>query len=251
MEMLVDKHLYDFELWERELKTMNSDELRERFFLDVQSWTTFEDRAQMSAAFELAAFLHADDQYGNDEYTRHTFRVATRLEHYYGVRDVNVLTAAPLHDSVEDHPKLMELLLPSDLRRENTNASALHFIEQTFNADVAYLVAGMTNPWFGDNLSLEEFHAAYQQSVSDKIQGDPRKAVIKVADIDDNALGLHHAPSLAFQKRQVPKYAPILPVIRQELLTGMLPSVMSSAAVPHLLAKIDAAEVRFAGILSR
>src|SRR3569833_2234691 len=62
---------------------------------------------------ELAARLHADDRRVREPYLNHLLRVAIRIIKYYGVRDVDVLTAALLHDAVEDHPAELAALDPA------------------------------------------------------------------------------------------------------------------------------------------
>src|SRR5690349_20289838 len=89
--------------------------LRERFLLEVEKFPPPE-RAQLCAALELATRLHADDRRVREPYLNHLLRVAIRIIKYYGVRDVDVLTAALLHDAVEDHPAEL------GMRSEGTHA---------------------------------------------------------------------------------------------------------------------------------
>src|SRR6188768_2753007 len=77
--------------------------LRERFALELLELPPG-DRRQLEEALELAARLHADDRRVREPYLNHLLRVAIRIMRYYGIRDVDVLTAALLHDAVEDHP---------------------------------------------------------------------------------------------------------------------------------------------------
>src|SRR5215469_1984580 len=83
--------------------------LRERFLLEVETFPP-DERAQLVAALDLAAKLHADDRRVREPYMNHLLRVAIRIIKYYGVRDVDVLTAALLHDAVEDHPAELGML---------------------------------------------------------------------------------------------------------------------------------------------
>ena len=73
--------------------------LRERFLLEVDGFPPAE-AAQLRAALQLAGTLHAEDRRVREPYLNHLLRVAIRIVKYYGVRDVDVLTAALLHDAV-------------------------------------------------------------------------------------------------------------------------------------------------------
>src|ERR1700733_4720976 len=77
--------------------------LRERLLLELEQFPPA-DRERLVEALGLAARLHADDRRGREPYLNHLLRVAIRIIRYYGVHDVDVLTAALLHDAVEDHP---------------------------------------------------------------------------------------------------------------------------------------------------
>ena len=78
--------------------------LRDRFRLELEAFRPG-DRAELERALELATRLHADDRRVREPYLNHLLRVAIRIIRYYGITDVDVLTAALLHDAVEDHPE--------------------------------------------------------------------------------------------------------------------------------------------------
>ena len=77
--------------------------LRDRFALELENLPG-DDRAQLEEALTLASRLHAGDRRVREPYVNHLLRVAIRIMRYYGIRDVDVITAALLHDAVEDHP---------------------------------------------------------------------------------------------------------------------------------------------------
>ena len=54
---------------------------------------------------DAATRLHADARRVREPYLNHLLRVAIRIIRYYGITDVDVLTAALLHDAVEDQPE--------------------------------------------------------------------------------------------------------------------------------------------------
>src|SRR3569833_1940845 len=86
--------------------------LRDRFGLELQA-LPHAARHQLEEALELASRLHADDRRVREPYLNHLLRVAIRILRYYGIRDVDVLTAALLHDAVEDHPAELAALDPA------------------------------------------------------------------------------------------------------------------------------------------
>lgn len=76
--------------------------LRERFAIETASFPAAQ-RELIEQALELAARLHADDRRQREPYANHLLRVATRIISHYGVSDPDVICAALLHDTVEDH----------------------------------------------------------------------------------------------------------------------------------------------------
>src|SRR5262245_39376058 len=77
--------------------------LRGRFTQEIDQFGP-DERARLEEALELAARLHRHQRRVREPYLNHLLRVAIRIIHYYGVTDVDIIIAALLHDSVEDHP---------------------------------------------------------------------------------------------------------------------------------------------------
>jgi (p)ppGpp synthase/HD superfamily hydrolase len=111
------------------------DGLRDRFALEIADFAPA-DRARLEEALALAADLHAEDRRVREPYLNHLLRVAIRIICYYRVRDVDVLVAALLHDSVEDHPELLG----------GTPKAALATLAAGFGGRVAELVSCPTSP---------------------------------------------------------------------------------------------------------
>ena len=76
--------------------------LRERLAMEVEVFADA-DRDRITRALDLAARLHASDRRQRESYLSHLLRVAIRIVSHYRVRDPDVVCAALLHDSVEDH----------------------------------------------------------------------------------------------------------------------------------------------------
>ena len=214
--------------------------LRERLLLELESFPDTE-RGQLTEALDLAARLHADDRRVREPYLNHLLRVAIRIIKYYGVRDVDVLTAALLHDAVEDHPAELGMV-DGGSHTEQTEA-ALAALARRFNPRVAELVRSVTNPEYDPE---RDKHEQYRTHVAESLDRDPWARVIKVSDFTDNGVGVvHTTPDKAFSSAT--KYRPLVPKLRE--LVGRPDTPLSIEAKDHILDQLDLAEERFAAIL--
>jgi len=215
--------------------------LRDRFALELQEFPPA-DRAQLEEALDLAARLHADDRRVREPYLNHLLRVAIRIIRYYGIHDVDVLTAALLHDAVEDHPA--ELAgLPANLSHAELTDAAVAELAGRFNPRMAELVRSVTNPEYDPDRDRNE---QYRMHVADSLDRDPWARVIKVSDFTDNGVGVIHT-TLEKAIRSATKYRPLVPTLRE--LVGRPDTPLSIAAKDHILDQLDLAEERFAAIL--
>jgi (p)ppGpp synthase/HD superfamily hydrolase len=215
--------------------------LRDRFELELQALPPA-DRQQLEEALELASRLHADDRRVREPYLNHLLRVAIRILRYYGIRDVDVLTAALLHDAVEDHPD--ELAgLPAGLGHRELTDAAIAELARRFNPRVAELVRSVTNPQYDPD---RDRHEQYREHVAANLERDPWARVIKVSDFTDNGVGVVHTTAdKAFSAAT--KYRPLVPKLRE--LVGRPDTPLSLEAKDHILDQLDLAEERFAAIL--
>lgn len=215
--------------------------LRERFSLELLEFPP-EDRAQLEEALELAARLHADDRRVREPYLNHLLRVAIRIIRYYGIQDVDVLTAALLHDAVEDHPAELADLDPALGHRELTDAAVAE-LARRFNPRMAELVRSVTNPEYDPE---RDKHEQYRAHVAASLERDPWARVIKVSDFTDNGVGVIHTTYDKARSSAI-KYRPLVPKLRE--LVGRPDTPLSLAAKDHILDQLDLAEERFAAIL--
>ncbi|MFC7532613.1 HD domain-containing protein [Actinoplanes sp. GCM10030250] len=215
--------------------------LRDRFALELDSFPT-EDRKQLVEALDLASDLHAADRRVREPYMNHLLRVAIRIIRYYGVRDVDVLTAALLHDAVEDHPAELGNLEPDRSHAELT-AAALAELDRRFGPRVAELVSSVTNPEYDPERDRDE---QYREHVAENLERDPWARVIKISDFTDNGVGVIHT-TLDKAYRSATKYRPLVPKLRE--LVGRPDTPLSTEAKQHILDQLDLAEERFAAIL--
>jgi hypothetical protein len=215
--------------------------LRDRFELELEDFPPA-DRARLEEALALASRLHAADRRSREPYLNHLLRVAIRILRYYGIRDVDVLTAALLHDAVEDHPA--ELAgLPAELPHAVLTDAAVAELARRFTPRMAELVRSVTNPEYDAGHDRNE---QYRMHVAESLDRDPWARVIKISDFTDNGVGVIHttgdrAPRLAA------KYRPLVPILRE--LVGRPDTPLSMTAKDHVLDQLDLAEERFAAIL--
>lgn len=182
------------------------------------------DVARLGAAMELAAFLHRDDTRSNrkslpvDTYVTHPFRIVLRLIRY-GCSDDDVLCAAALHDTVEDHPGELVALLgdaPTSRPTAEEQQAALDLLGQAFGGDVARIVAAVTNPPAPAGLTESERHQVYCEHVAEVI-ADPQVLLVKLADFVDNAGSVRYLDDEVRRARLARKYAPLVPAFRAAL----------------------------------
>jgi (p)ppGpp synthase/HD superfamily hydrolase len=215
--------------------------LRERFSLELLEFPP-EDRRALEEALELAARLHVDDRRVREPYLNHLLRVAIRIIRYYGIRDVDVLTAALLHDAVEDHPAELAGLDPT-LGHQALADAAVAELARRFNPRMAELVRSVTNPEYDPE---RDKHEQYRAHVADNLDRDPWARIIKISDFTDNGVGVIHTTYDKARSSAI-KYRPLVPKLRE--LVGRPDTPLSVAAKDHILDQLDLAEERFAAIL--
>jgi (p)ppGpp synthase/HD superfamily hydrolase len=214
--------------------------LRDRLQLELASFPP-DERAQLEDGLALAATLHADDRRVTEPYLNHPLRVAIRIIRYYGIRDVDVVTAALLHDAVEDHPE--ELAGRTTGTHTELTEAALDAVTRRFNPRVAALIRSVTNPEYDPR---RDRHEQYREHVAESLDRDPWARVIKLSDFTDNGVGVvHTTPDKA--RSAATKYRPLVPKLRD--LVSRPDTPLSAEARSHILDQLDLAEERFAAIL--
>ncbi|HEU4348892.1 MAG TPA: HD domain-containing protein [Actinoplanes sp.] len=214
--------------------------LRDRFELELEAFGPAE-RARLERALDLASELHAHDRRVREPYLNHLLRVAIRIMRYYGIRDVDVIAAALLHDAVEDHPG--ELGMLHDGTHAELTDAAVAELARRFNPRVAELVRSVTNPEYDPDRDRNE---QYRMHVEESLERDPWARVIKVSDFTDNGVGVVHTTSEKAHS-SARKYRPLVPKLRE--LVGRPDTPLSADARQHVLDQLDLAEERFAAIL--
>jgi HD domain len=208
--------------------------LRGRFAVEIASWADA-DRRQLERALDLAGRLHAGDRRDTEPYVNHLLRVAIRIMSHYGVHDADVVSAALLHDAVEDHP--------AELTGGRADQpAALAVLAAEFGSRVAELVGAVTNPPYAPDRDQDE---QYREHVADSLRDNPWARVIKASDFTDNGVGLIHTTGPRLY-RLAAKYTPLVPVLRDLIARPDTP--LNAAAKEHILAQLDRAADRFAAL---
>jgi hypothetical protein len=207
--------------------------LRERFAAEIAD-VPAADRERIGRALDLASRLHAGDRRQREPYVNHLLRVATRILSHYGVRDPDVICAALLHDSVEDHA--------AELAPGGGQPEALTALAGQFGPRVAGLVAAVTNPGPEPGRDRRE---QYREHVAASLEADPWARVIKVSDFTDNGVGLIHTTGPMLE-RLAGKYGPLVPVLKELIARPDTP--LSDGVKAHILGQLDRAGQRFAAI---
>ena len=151
-------------------------------------------RLLRAVAFAARAHRHQLRKDGETPYVSHVFRVCLTVRHVFGVDDEATLTAAVLHDTIED------------------TTTDFDDIEKGFGAEVAEwvraLVQGETRPRSG----------AREKYIDGLAQAPWQVKVCKLADVHDNLLDSEHFPPQQRAKtfRNSRKYLNVLDDRRRE-----------------------------------
>lgn len=174
------------------------DKTEAELFADLinQNWTD-EEQHRLARAFELSRELHADDKHRDQPYNYHLLRVANRIVSYLAIHDAELVTAALLHDSVEDHPlEIIVKLAPGSAAPDSESErqqAALNALASTFSPRTTAIVAAVTNP--PDLFVAESYEAGlenYRHKVRKAVQ-TTEGCLLKFSDWCDNAVGIIHS----------------------------------------------------------
>jgi guanosine-3',5'-bis(diphosphate) 3'-pyrophosphohydrolase len=121
-----------------------------------------------AASFAARAHRHQIRKDGQTPYIAHPFRVCLIVRHVFGIDDNDLLTAALLHDTIED------------------TTTDFDDIEERFGAKVAKWVAALTKDM---RLRDDEREQAYIATLA---TAEPELKIAKLADLFDNLTDSQH-----------------------------------------------------------
>ncbi len=169
--------------------------LREQFAFEAKRFSG-EDSAFIDGALELATFLHDGEQRVREPYINHVLRVTLRILQDSEFADIDVIVAAILHDTVENHHNKLiqdenqESFDSPTYELEMLHAMALDILQSMFNERVARLVNILTNPPLDPAMPRGERHELYRANVLQKLASHPDARIIKACDVLDNTADL-------------------------------------------------------------
>lgn len=175
---------------------------------------TNEQRDQLTEKFNkalnLAMKIHADQKPRPDgPYVNHILRVSIRIIEEYGIKDLDIVISALLHDSVEDQSEQLVNLADND-ENISEREKALVFINDNFGERVKNIVLKLTNLEHEDkNISPDQKNKVYLEHVKEAIQ-DPDVLPIKLSDFSDNALNLGAIKDISKRFKLSLKYLPVI-----------------------------------------
>jgi transcriptional regulator with XRE-family HTH domain len=207
--------------------------LRARFAAEIARLPGPAGRDQAARALDLAARLHAADRRQREPYVNHLLRVALRITVHYGVDDPDVITAALLHDAVEDHA---DALSPAG----RDGAAAV--LRGAFGTRAAGLVLDVTNPEYPPGADR---HQQYREHVIESLTASPWARLIKASDFTDNGVGIIHTRGPKAVKL-ADKYAPLVPALTDLLARPDTP--LPPPVKARILGQLLTAQERFAAI---
>ena len=184
---------------------------------------------KLQDAIQVASYLHRNDvrrgsrgTSTNPPYIEHPLRVALRMFQNFKVDDPNVIIAAVLHDTVEDHARDFADFegVAASTTEGAAGQNALAFISRHFGFPVARTVELVSNPPINPGATKAEKIQAYQEHVIKAVNMSSEALIVKVSDFIDNAGSLHHHYSYGDQKVGyfLDRYEPLLEVYRGALL---------------------------------
>lgn len=214
--------------------------LRDRFDVELADLPG-PDAQQLREALDYAAALHEGQRRVREPYLNHLLRVALRILCYYRVSDVEVLTAALLHDSVEDQP--WRITGQDENGNPPPTTDALKVLAGKYGERVARLVETVTNPDWDPHRDRNE---QYRDHVEEALNEEPWARVIKISDFTDNGVGIIHTTGPKLLKASA-KYAPLVPILRE--LVSRSDTPLEPEVKRHIYQQLDLAEERFRAIL--
>jgi (p)ppGpp synthase/HD superfamily hydrolase len=174
---------------------------------DALKATGLFEEPNVQDAMYLGLLLHSEDSRTNGHYTDHLMRVTLRIIERFGITSEAIISAAMLHDAVEDHAQdILSIFAPGSEPSDETEA-AIMCLQGVFGKDVARIIRVVTNPPFNEDSKQEE----YAKHTKHLVLTDPEARILKLSDFIDNAVGNHYT---ATKKRHEldEKYLPLFPI---------------------------------------
>lgn len=210
--------------------------LRERLATETARLGDPAGRRKVKQALQLAGRLHSLDRRQREPYVNHLLRVALRIICHYDVHDADIISAALMHDAVEDHA--------IDLSTGG-RPGAFAMLAAGFGTNVADLIDALTNPVLDQTRDEVD---QYQEHVIASLETHPWARVIKASDFTDNGVGLIYTTGPKAE-RIARKYAPLVPPLADLIARPDTP--LSCRVKARIIVQLRDAQARFAAIEGR
>jgi (p)ppGpp synthase/HD superfamily hydrolase len=130
--------------------------------------------------------LHENDRRTFEPYNHHLARVTLELLDRFGVRDPEVVAVAPVHDTVEDHPKELAQLVFEDVPDDEyiQREMAVKALTILGTPNVASYTLEVSNPLIADDTERIPSYTHHSEHLV--YYGSPGAVVIKLADFFHN-----------------------------------------------------------------
>jgi hypothetical protein len=160
--------------------------------LDTLEQIGFDEEANnlIHRSLELGILMHSRQKRTNGHYADHLMRVTLHLLEDLDIRDPNLIAAAPLHDTFEDHPRDLANKL-TGIKPDSVRLAmpiARKALAAYTNAEVVSIVEAVTNPPVPKGKTKLEVYTQHTQHL---VQTSQKGRVLKLADFIDNAVGNH------------------------------------------------------------
>ena len=189
--------------------------------LTAEHCFTKEEAQQIKDAIRLGIAIHADQKPRVDGlYTNHILRVMEFGFYTLGIRHPAILTALPLHDTVEDQASLLAKRLdrlPSGPFAGSDREKALAYLTHAFGREVACIVGGVSQMELPPDMARERRNEI-RAAAFEKAMRVSRIFLVKLPDTSDNGFKTQNIPDPELQLRLATKDLPRYPILIKALL---------------------------------
>ncbi|NTU47129.1 HD domain-containing protein [Candidatus Roizmanbacteria bacterium] len=236
------------------------------FALVNERFPTKKDRKIISNALSFIKKLH-EEQKREDEtpFWLHPARVAFYALLVMSVSDVETVTAALLHDTVEDQSEKLAQMAKKKKRAVGSGSAseseiAVGVVARRFGERTAQMVFALTNPDFESILGERGFqkkddsyrgekNRLYLAHVQQIIEEDPRVALIKLCDLLDNVNTISGVKKPEKRIKKCNKYLPVVQLYLELVEKNPLALSLNPEYHPQVCKTLCAAEQHINNLL--
>jgi (p)ppGpp synthase/HD superfamily hydrolase len=201
-------------------------------------------KEKVGAAIELAAMFHWRDTYKDMPYLTHLLRVTLRLIRDYSITDATILSAAVLHDSVEDHGE--EIIAYTGYKFKTPEDALASLVGH----ETANIVNHLSNTPTPTRLDQAAKNLHYLEGIRHKLYVSYKVFIIKLSDFSDNAVGIHWGEDYTKSAKVAAKYLPVFEVFEEACRHYLSSGELSQAHYDYAMKQLENGRKRCELILS-